>query len=225
MPQGDRPGQPWDTGQQPGSTAPPQFGASPYGATQTDSDAPFDGGASYGQAPPMGAPGPSAGAGEYGPPMSAPPMSGGSMHGRPRSPVSELATHVTGKRVVQYIIDAIIVGVVAGVLDLLLNRSGGGLRAVYVILTVVWSFFYWAVLPHLRNGQTPGMQVMSLRVISKDGGPASLGQFFGRAILLVIFPVISLLVGFITMLCSPYRQRVGDHLAKTIVVSTQDVPR
>jgi uncharacterized RDD family membrane protein YckC len=159
-----------------------------------------------------------------GPPMSGPPVSGGPLHGRPVAAVSELETRVTGRRIVQFIIDAIIVGIVAGVLSRLLSGGGTGLRVVYIILDVAWTFSYWTLLPYLRSGQTVGMQVMGLRVISRDGGPPRLSQFGRRTILLVLFVPLSLLVGFITMMCSPYRQRVGDHWAKTVVVSSQPAP-
>ena len=36
---------------------------------------------------------------------------------------------------------------------------------------------------------------------------------------------LSLLVGIITMMASRYRQRVGDHLAKTMVVRASVEPR
>jgi len=68
------------------------------------------------------------------------------------------------------------------------------------------------------------MQIMGVRVISANGGPASLGQLIVRSILLVLFSPISLLVGIITMWCSRYRQRVGDHLAKTMVVRDRVQP-
>jgi uncharacterized RDD family membrane protein YckC len=69
------------------------------------------------------------------------------------------------------------------------------------------------------------MSLLGVRVISRDGGPASLMQLFVRSILLVLFSPLSLLVGIITMMCSRYRQRVGDHLAKTMVVRASVEPR
>ena len=79
--------------------------------------------------------------------------------------------------------------------------------------------------PYARNGQTIGMTLLGVRVISRDGGPASLVQLFIRSILLVLFTPLSLLVGIITMMFSRYRQRVGDHLARTMVVRASVEPR
>jgi uncharacterized RDD family membrane protein YckC len=241
MPQGDRSGQPWETGQQPGTPGQQQYGTPQYGAPEFGAPqygVPEYGAPEYG-APPQGPGQPSPaqfGPGQHGPGQHGAGPTGGTpggqygdpMEGRPISPVNEIDTRVTGRRVVQYIIDAIIVGAVAGVLSLLLNHGSGGTAAVlltlYIVLDVLWAFGYWALLPYLRNGQTLGMQVMGIRVISLDGGPASLGQFVGRAALMIIFTPLSLLVGFITMMCSRYRQRVGDHLAKTMVVSSRVEP-
>jgi uncharacterized RDD family membrane protein YckC len=169
----------------------PQFGQPQYGQPQ------------YGQQPPA-----------YG---------GGPMSGQPISPVNEIETWVTGKRIVQYIVDIIIYGIVGGLLYYVLHRGHGAtaaiLTAAYVVIFVAWYFLYWAYIPFTRNGQTLGMSLLGIRVVSLDGGPASLMQLFVRSILLILGGAISLLVGIITMMCSRYRQRVGDHMAKTMVVN------
>jgi uncharacterized RDD family membrane protein YckC len=153
------------------------------------------------------------------------------MQGRPISPVDESETRVTGRRVVQYIIDHIIVAVIWSLVFWALDRGHGAVHAIlYVVaavLALAWAFWYWAYRPYQANGQTFGMQLMDIRVIGKDGGSPSLMQFFIRAILLVIDELpFFFLVGFITVLCSRYRQRVGDHAAKTMVVkaSVQPMP-
>ena len=105
---------------------------------------------------------------------------GGPMQGQPISPVNEIETRVTGRRTVQYIIDAIIYGIVVSILGWALNRGHGGLHAllaiVWIVAVIAWYVLYWAWRPKTRNGQTFGMQIMGVRVISADGGPASLGQ-------------------------------------------------
>jgi uncharacterized RDD family membrane protein YckC len=154
----------------------------------------------------------------------------GSMQGRPISPVNEIDTRVSGKRIVQYIVDIIIWGVIAGLVSWALNRGTGGvhviLTLVLIVIDIAWYFLYWAYRPYVSNGQTLGMQLMGIRVISTDGGPASLTQLFLRSIFLVLFNWVAAIVGFITMMCSRYRQRVGDHMAHTMVVraSVEPVP-
>ncbi|HTS98822.1 MAG TPA: RDD family protein [Streptosporangiaceae bacterium] len=165
--------------------------------------------------------------GPQGQPYGAPPQGGmpgeaAATAGRPISPVNEAETRVTGRRIVQYIIDAIIYSIVAGAIAWALDRGTGGLHAFLVLITVVvdiiWYVIYWALVPYRVKGQTVGMMALGIRVISMDGGPASLVQLIVRSILLVLFSPLSLLVGIITMMLSRYRQRVGDHIAKTTVV-------
>jgi uncharacterized RDD family membrane protein YckC len=188
---------------------PPPQGGQPYGAPQY-------GNQQYGT-PPQGG-------GMYG------SQNPGPMQGRPISPVNEIETRVSGRRIVQYIVDAIIFGIVAGLISWGLNRGTGGVHVIlYLVLIavdIIWYGLYWAYYPYTHAGQTLGMQLMDLRVISTDGGPASLVQMFVRSILLVLFTPLSLLVGFITMMCSRYRQRVSDHMSSTMVVraSVEPIP-
>jgi uncharacterized RDD family membrane protein YckC len=240
MPQGGEPGQPRDTtpqagaGQQwedtPGQGGPPQGGpgqgAPPQGG-QGQGGMPPPGQQPYGQ-PQYGQPqyGNAPGYGEQYAPPGQP--GGGPMMGRPISPVNEMETRVTGRRVVQYIIDAILFGIITAVVSWALDRGHGGVHAVLyivlIVIDVIWYILYWAYWPFSRNGQTVGMQVMGLRVISRDGGAASFAQLVLRSILLVLFTPLSLLVGIITMMFSRYRQRVGDHIAKTLVVRSSVEP-
>ena len=192
MPQGGGSGQPEYGPPQP-EYGQAQYGQAPYGQTP------------YGQQPPAHGGG------------AAP------LPGQPISPVSEIETRVTGKRFVQYVVDVILSGIVFGLLSFALDRGHGGLHALLILILVVvniaWYFLYWAYVPFARNGQTIGMSMLGIRVISSDGGPASLAQLFIRSILLVLFPVWSALVGWIVMMGSRYRQRTGDHMAKTMVVN------
>jgi len=154
---------------------------------------------------------------------------GGPMAGRPISPVNEIETRVTGRRFVQYIIDIIIYGIVAGLISWALgDRGTGAVHAVLVVVDVVvvvaWYLIYWAYVPFRRDGQTLGMTVLGIRVISANGGPASFVQLAVRSILLILFGVFSVIVGFIVMMCSRYRQRTGDHMAHTMVVRARVEP-
>jgi uncharacterized RDD family membrane protein YckC len=208
MPQGGGSGQPWETGQ--GSSGPPPGQPQPGQQPQ------------YGQPPQYG---------QGGQPAQDPygqQPGRGPMQGRPISPVNEAETRVTGRRVVQYVIDFILSGIVFWLLSLAFDRgtgvTHGVLWLVQVICDIAWYTLYWAYVPYARNGQTIGMTLLGVRVISADGGPASLVQLFARSILLVLFPVVSPIVGLIVMLCSRYRQRTGDHMARTLVVKATVAP-
>jgi uncharacterized RDD family membrane protein YckC len=142
-------------------------------------------------------------------------------------PISEHATRVTGRRIVQYVIDYVIAGIIPGLAYWLFDRGTGGLHGLGWLIATVISlavyFWYWVVRPYGHDGQTFGMQLFGLKVLSKDGQQASMMQLFIRGILLIVDTLVFGLVGLITMLFSRYRQRVGDHAAKTVVVSKHRV--
>jgi uncharacterized RDD family membrane protein YckC len=146
------------------------------------------------------------------------------------SPVNEAETRVTGRRVVQYWIDAFFVYIIPYLVSIPFDRSHSTLinvlgGIVFLVLFVLIGIWYWVIRPHSHNGQTFAMKWFGLRAISKDGGPANLPQLFVRWICLIfdsapwVWPFTGLL-GLIVMLCSRYRQRIGDHLGRTLVVST-----
>jgi uncharacterized RDD family membrane protein YckC len=138
------------------------------------------------------------------------------------SPVNRAETQVVGRRVVQYIIDYILVGIIPGLAYWLLDRGSGFLHgfgwALATLIALVVYLWYWVLRPNSHQGQTFGMQLLGVRVISKGGGPASMLQYFVRGVMLIIDTLFFGLVGLITMIASRYHQRVGDHLARTLVV-------
>ena len=87
---------------------------------------------------------------------------------------------------------------------------------VFVIVTAYYSFFElaWA-------GQTPGKRLLRLRVIAKDGGPASATAILVRNVLRFIdaFPFAAPYgLGGVVMFVAPSARRIGDFAAGTIVV-------
>jgi len=149
---------------------------------------------------------------------------GASWGGQPgwASPVNRDETQVVGRRVVQYVIDYILVGIIPAIAYWLLARGSGFLHglgwALATLIALVIYLWYWVLRPNGHHGQTFGMQLLGVRVISKGGGPASMLQYLVRGILLLIDTLFFGLVGLITMMDSRYHQRVGDHAARTLVV-------
>ena len=158
---------------------------------------------------------------------------GGQQYGRRPgsvSPVNDAETRVTGRRVVQYLIDAFLVALIPSLVSIPFDNSsrtslhiiGGIIAFALFVLIGIW---YWVIRPHSHHGQTFGMQLLGLRVISKDGGPANMTQLFIRWICLIFDAIpyswpFTGLVGFVVIICSRHRQRIGDHLARTLVIST-----
>ncbi len=124
-----------------------------------------------------------------------------------------------GVRFVAYIIDAIIVGLIVGVLRLLGQAIGADALAnlgsgVGSLIGVVYYVYFWGA-----RGRTPGKQIMGLRVVGCDGGSGGIG--YGAAFLRWIGYLISsavIFIGFLWILWDPERQGWHDKIAGTHVV-------
>ena len=137
---------------------------------------------------------------------------------------------MTGRRVVQYLIDSFLVSIIPAIAAVPFERSDstflhvlGGIVAFFVFVIV--GFLYWVIFTHAQHGQTLGMKLLGLRVISMGGGPAGRAQLTIRWLGLIVDAIpytwpFTGLVGFIVILFSRDRQRIGDHLARTLVIST-----
>jgi uncharacterized RDD family membrane protein YckC len=146
-------------------------------------------------------------------------------------PPAPIDTDVVWWRVAQYIVDSLIVGIGVGIGFFLFLAvpttdegaadSGSALFWIVSLVVLLWSLFWvlyvWVLRPHRHDGQTFGMQAVGIRIVSADGGPASLGQLLGRAFLLVLDTLLSGLVGLLTMAFSKRHQRIGDMAAGTLV--------
>lgn len=89
--------------------------------------------------------------------------------------------------------------------------------ALLIWLALVFAY-YW--LFETVSGQTPGKQLLSIRVVAGDGTPPGAGRAAGRTVLRIIdvLPFFYLL-GFIVVLATRKRSgRIGDIAAKTYVV-------
>jgi uncharacterized RDD family membrane protein YckC len=134
---------------------------------------------------------------------------------------------------VQYLIDAFLVSIIPSLVSIPFDRSNstfihvlGGIVAFAIF--VVIGFVYWVVLPYRQRGQTLGMMMLGLRVISKGGGRANIAQLTIRWICLIVDAIpytwpLTGLVGFIVILFSRDRQRIGDHLGRTLVIDAKSM--
>jgi uncharacterized RDD family membrane protein YckC len=166
------------------------------------------------------------------PGQSGGPQAGGEPGVEPGRAVPVLTpqTRVTGRRVIQYLIDSFLVGIIPSLVSIPFDQSShtwihvvGGIVA-FVVFAVI-GFAYWVVLTRRMHGQTLAMKMLGLRVISKGGGPATMAQLTIRWVCLIFDAIpytwpFTGLVGFIVILCSRDRQRIGDHLARTLVIAT-----
>ena len=116
------------------------------------------------------------------------------------------------------VVDGIILGVVGAILAVAFKGAAGSVLALLVGLA------YFTLFVGGESGQTPGMRVAEIRVISFDGG-GSIG--YGRALIRWIGGYISaivILLGYFWMLWDKEKQCWHDKLAGDVVVPVSAYP-
>ena len=88
-----------------------------------------------------------------------------------------------------------------------LVAAGGWALSVAIYFVLFWSL----------TGQTPGMQLMRIRVVGPDGEPPSVPRSIARFVLLILC-IIPLFLGFAPVLFDDRRRGVHDMLARTLVL-------
>lgn len=91
--------------------------------------------------------------------------------------------------------------------------------AIVIVTTFAIFFGYFIIFEALRDGRTPGKQIMRVRVV-RDGGYA---VDFGSALIRNLIRILEMALGFyaisaVAALASPENKRLGDMAAGTIVV-------
>lgn len=95
--------------------------------------------------------------------------------------------------------------------------------ALAVIFFFIPYMFYSLLMDYFMNGQSPGKRVMKIKVVSLDTEQLSFGQCLIRWLFRIIdFGFCSGLIAVLAVATSAKKQRVGDILAGTIVVSMKN---
>jgi uncharacterized RDD family membrane protein YckC len=136
--------------------------------------------------------------------------------------------------VLAIIVDGILLSIVGGVLSLpsglvglAAGEDGGGaaggissaLGGLAGLLTLVLAFAYYTFMEG-RYGQTLGKMALGIQVIREDTGlPPGFGGAALRTVLRIVDQLpFAYIVGFIAIQVSDKNQRLGDMVAKTLVV-------
>ncbi|MDD2756018.1 MAG: RDD family protein [Methanothrix sp.] len=125
-----------------------------------------------------------------------------------------------GIRLVSLIIDNIIVGIIIGAIG-----SGMGFGMMTQRMVPWWiGLLYFVIyvgyftLLEGSKGQTIGKMVTKIKVVREDGGQIDMNQALTRNILRIIDGLFAYLIGAILIWRSDKKQRLGDNIAKTIVI-------
>ncbi len=139
-----------------------------------------------------------------------------------------------GSRIVAIIVDTIILYVIMFALALPLGLSTMmfsamdvsnamnafamlGAWATFIVLAAVVWLGYFTYLEG-TSGQTLGKKLMSIKVTKEGGKQLTFADAFVRTLLRIVDGIGAYLIGFIVILASEKKQRVGDMAAGTIVV-------
>lgn len=123
-----------------------------------------------------------------------------------------------GIRFVSLVIDSLIISAIFGALATVLGV--GMMRHGSWSVGLLSFAFYIAYYTYLEGtkGQTIGKMITKIKVVREDGTPIDMEQAFKRNILRVIDGLFAYLIGAILIWRSDKQQRLGDSVAKTVVV-------
>ena len=107
-----------------------------------------------------------------------------------------------------------VLALVASLVDMSLDSGLAAVLGACAWAIVVGTYFvlFWSTA-----GQTPGMRVMGLRVLTYDGRHPGLARSFARLVGLVL-SIIPLFAGFLPVLVDDRRRGLLDMIAGTVVV-------
>lgn len=98
----------------------------------------------------------------------------------------------------------------------LLGNTGMGLQLL-LVFTLLWG--YPVLFEVLWSGQTPGKRALGLRVIAADGAPVGWMASFARTLLRTVdFLPFFYGIGLVACYADPWNRRLGDLVARTLVI-------
>ncbi|MFX0115862.1 MAG: RDD family protein [Candidatus Hodarchaeota archaeon] len=128
----------------------------------------------------------------------------------------------TGSRIIALFIDLLIVGIVGGIITYPLLDTD--LVLIGYILEIIIFLVYFVGLTHYTDGQTAGKMVMNIRVMALDENNVVVSAqgnwvaLFLRCLLYIVDVFLCCLIGIILVFQTQNKQRLGDMIAKTVVV-------
>jgi len=140
-----------------------------------------------------------------------------------KHPTPKLGTSgdVIWHRVLAYVIDSVLMGLIWGVAVIAGTALGDTGFLLLVFVGVVATLVYGFLLEGLY-GYTPGKYLLGLVVVTSDGSNCTVGASILRNLLWIVdaLPTANL-VAMVLILVTDDNQRVGDLIADTVVVKQQ----
>ncbi|EMA12209.1 RDD domain-containing protein [Haloarcula marismortui ATCC 33800] len=123
---------------------------------------------------------------------------------------------VIWRRVVAIIIDIVVIGIVSSAIAGILSQIR--LAALGSLIGLVLGFGYYIYLEG-TYGQTIGKMALDIVVVTEDGDPIDFGPAAIRSLLRIVDVLPAFyLIGFVAVLVTDRKQRLGDIVADTVVV-------
>lgn len=121
-------------------------------------------------------------------------------------------------RVVAFIVDAVIVGFVANLLNGLVSGGDEMTRrsGLSTLLGIAYYAYFWSAS---GEGRTLGMRLFKLKVVRTDGAPLTVGGALVRYVGLVV-SFVCLFIGVVWVAFDADKQGWHDKIAGTYVVRT-----
>lgn len=88
----------------------------------------------------------------------------------------------------------------------------------FILLLLGGNWFIEVWVPHRWLGGTPGMRCLGLRVVTEHGETPELRRYMIRWLMVIVDGYLFGLVGALAIAFSPRHQRLGDMVARTLVV-------
>ncbi len=136
------------------------------------------------------------------------------------SPESALPLASIMRRIAAYVIDIVVLVFISFFLALITNADIEGASQERQLTGYIVITFTYFIVAEALTGQTIGKRLTGIRVVRLDGTPIGWRQSTSRNLMRIVDSLPALyIVGIIVMARSDSLQRVGDRLAKTVVVT------
>lgn len=132
-----------------------------------------------------------------------------------------------GSRFIALLIDSFILALVVGIFLATTDYSFSdpaeyGLGLV-PLLTIGAVFLYFTMMEGFL-GATIGKMVFRVKVVKEDGSACGIGAALVRNLLRIVDGIFFYVVGAVLIVRSQKRQRLGDRIAKTVVIRPRRMP-